>query len=150
MAKTIAAIAQERAKKELGIFHFLYLADAIFENAINAVGNPGQAFIITELKEKSLDPMIKLIVGSSKQPGKGFFRSLFLVCIGSEKYDAITKIIDEMIILLIEAWDDSTLNDDRQKVKLFLKTRKEDYATNVPNPQAQMWAMRAKMVRGLI
>jgi hypothetical protein len=95
MAKTIARIAQERAKKEVGVFHFLYLADAIFQNAINAVGNPGQAFIIIELKEKSLDPMISVIVGSSRQPGKGFFTSLFLVCIGPEKYNAVSKIIDE-------------------------------------------------------
>ena len=150
MARSVARQAELQAKKDVGIFHFLYLADAIFENAINAIGNPGQAFIITELQEKSLDPMVKLIVGSNKQPSKGFFKSLFLVSIGQEKYDAISKIIDEMILQLVEAWDDSTLNDSRQNVRLFLKTRFTDYVTNVPNPQAQMWAMRAKIVSGLL
>ena len=149
MAKSLTANVREQAKKDAGIFHFLYLADAIFQNAINAIGNPGQAFIITELQEKSLDPMVKLIVGSKNQPSKGFFRSLFLVCIGQEKYNAISKIIDEMILQLVEAWDDSTLKDKRIQ-KMFLSTFAEDYATNVPNPQAQMWAMRAKIVSGLI
>ena len=150
MAKSIAAQARDRAKKELGLGHFLYLADAIFENAINAVGNVGQAFIITELKEKSLEPMAKAIPGARSNPGKGFFRSLFFVCIGQEKYNAINIIIEEMIDQFIEAWDDSTLEDSRNKVKIFLDTSPESYMTNSPSPQGQMWAARARMVRGLL
>jgi hypothetical protein len=149
MAKTIAAQAQERAKKELGMAHFLILVDAIFENAINAVGNVGQAFIITELKEKSVEPMARIIVGSNRQPGKGFFRSLFMVAIGPEKYNAISIIIEEMIEQLVEAWDDSTLEDSRQKIKIFLDTNPESYMTNAPSLNGQMWAARARMVRGL-
>lgn len=150
MAKSIAAQAQERAKKELGLQHFLYLADAIFENAINAVGNPGQAFIVTELKEKSLEPMALSIAGSVRQPGKGYFRSLFTVAIGPEKYDAIEIIIEEMIEQLVEAWDDSTLQDSRQIIKIFLDTSPDMYMTNAPSLNGQMWAARARMVRGLL
>lgn len=150
MAKTIARQAAERAKHELGVGHFIYLADAIFENAINAVGNPGQAFIVIELKEKSLEPMTKAIAGTWKKPSKGFFRSLFIVCIGQEKYNAISIIVEEMIDQLVEAWDDSTLGDQRTTHRMFLSTNPEDYMTNSPSPQGQMWAARARMVRGLL
>jgi hypothetical protein len=151
MAKTSAQKAQENAVKNLlGIAHFQYLVEAIFENAINAVGNTGQAFILVELKQKCIDPMIKIIAGSKRQPGKGFFRSLFFVTIGDEKYNAVSKIIEEMIEQLIEAWDDSTLQDDRTQIRMFLKTSPEDYLTNTPSPEGQMWAARARMVRGLL
>jgi hypothetical protein len=142
--------AEEAAKKLLGLQHFLYLAEAIFENAINAVGNVGQAFIITELGEKALGPMALILPGSKRQPGKGFFRSLFMTAIGPDKYNAIEKIIEEMVEQLVDAWDDSTLQDDRSNVKIFLDTNPEDYLTNTPSPNAQMWAARARMVSGLL
>lgn len=142
--------AEEAAKKLLGLQHFLYLAEAIFQNAINAVGNPGQAFIVTELQEKTLGPMALILPGSSRQPGKGFFRSLFMTAIGPDKYDAISIIIEEMTEQLVEAWDDSTLQDDRKKVRIFLDTNPEDYMTNAPSLDGQIWAARARMVSGLL
>ena len=150
MAKSIDKQAADRQKAIVGIFHFKYLFDAIFENAINAVGNPGQAFIITELRQKSEEPMMKSIPGLKSQPSKGFFRSLFLVCIGEEKYNGISQIIDEMIEQLVEAWDDSTLQDSRTGVRIFLDTDASNYMTNGINLQGQMWAMRAKIVSGLL
>jgi hypothetical protein len=150
MAKSITKISQERVKRELGVFHFKYLSDAIFENAINAVGNPGQAFIIIELKQKSYEPMLRLILSTTREPSKGFFRSLFFVSIGEEKYNAISKIIEEMILQLIEAWDDSTLRDSRTGVRIFLNTDASQYMTNGINLKGQMWAMRAKIVSGLL
>ena len=146
--KSIAKIADERAKKEVGVHHFLYLYDAIFENAINAVGNPGQAAILAEIEVDSRDPMVKLIVGTSRQPGKGFFRALFVTVAGSEKYNAVSQILEEVIYQLVEAWDDSNLYDERDKIKMFLSTNPEDYMTNAPNPQAQMWKARANYISG--
>lgn len=148
--KSISKIAQERAKKEIGVFHFLYLYDAIFENAINAVGNPGQAAILVEIEEDCREPMVKIIVGSSRKPGKGFFRSLFVTVAGTEKYNAVSQILEVVIYQLVEAWDDSTLYDARTTSKMFLDTNASNYITNAPNPQAQMWKARAKVISGLL
>lgn len=149
MAKSLAQKAQENAAKvALGIVHFQYLAEAIFENAIGKIGNVGQAFIVTELAEKSIGPMMSIIAGSKRQPTKLFFRSLFKTVLGPEKYNAISIIIEEMIEQLIEAWDDSTLQDDRQRVKIFLDTQPEDYIDTPPSAEQMMWASRAKLISG--
>jgi hypothetical protein len=137
-------------KKEVGVTHFIALAEAIFENAINQVGNVGQAFILTELQEKSLDVLVQIIPGSRQKPTKSTFRSLFVYCIGPEKYNAVSIIIDEMIVNLVEAWDDSTLQDSRDKVKTFLKYGPEQFLTASPSILAKSWAQRARLTRGLL
>jgi hypothetical protein len=147
--RSSSAKDSDAAKKEVGLYHFLILAEAIFENAINAVGNAGQASILVELQEGSLEPMAKILAGKSEQPPRSFFRSLFVVVIGGEKYEAIKIIIEEMIDQLVEAWDDATLQDRRQKIKMFLKTQPEDYMTNAPSLNGQMWAARARILRGI-
>jgi hypothetical protein len=141
--------AQNEVKKQLGLLQFLNLAEAIFENAINAVGNVGQAFILVELQEGSLEPMAFILAGNRRQPPKSFFTNLFITVIGPEKYNAVKIIIEEMIEQLVEAWDDSTLQDSRNEIKLFLKTSPEDYMTNAPSATASMYAGRARMVMGI-
>lgn len=141
--------AQNEVRKQLGLLQFLNLAEAIFENAINAVGNVGQAFILVELQEGSLGPMAFILAGNPRQPPRSFFRNLFITVIGPEKYNGVRIIIEEMIDLLVEAWDDSTLQDSRNQIKLFLKTSPEDYMTNPPSATASMYAARARMTMGI-
>jgi hypothetical protein len=151
MAGTIVGVSLSgQIKDYLGIQHFLYLAESIFENAINQVGNVGQAFILVELKDKTLELMAKLIPGNRQQPSAGLFRSMFVYAIGPEKYNAISIICEEMIDNLVEAWDDSTVEDSRQSVKTFLKLDSADFMTAPENSMAQMWAKRAKLTSGLL
>ena len=147
--RSSSAKDSDAAKKEVGLYHFLILAEAIFENAINAVGNPGQASIIVELQEESLEPMAKILAGNNRQPPRSFFRNLFVLVIGGEKYEAIKIIIEEMIDQFVEAWDDATLQDRRQSIKTFLNISPDQFMTNHPSINAGMWAARARMLRGI-
>ncbi len=150
MARRSSSLKElDAAKKLIGLMQFLNLAEAIFENAINAVGNVGQAFILVELQEGSLGPMAFILAGNRKQPPRSFFRSLFITVIGPEKYNAVRIIIEEMIDQLVEAWDDSSLQDDRNQVKTFLNITPEEFMTNFPSPTASMWAARARMTMGI-
>ena len=122
--------------------------NAIFQNAQNKVGNIGQAAILEELYKYAapiLDGLVPSIYAQTRPKKRGgrtkakplnpqLLRGIALSYLGVEKYSAISEIIEEMIPQLIEAWDDSTLQDSRQSVKLFLDLNPADFITTPSNP----------------
>jgi hypothetical protein len=151
MAKkpTAFGVTNRRVEKEIGVAHFFWLANGVFENAIAGIGNPGQAAILVDLRQISLGVMAKLFGGKDlKRPHKGIFRTIFLLSIGPEKYKAISIVAEEMAEQLVEVWDDSTLHDSRTLVRKFLSTTPEDYMTRSPKTENTLWAYRRKMTLG--
>lgn len=118
MSQKTARLAEE---------HWTQLVEAIIQNAINSVGNLGQAAILQILYD-GIAPYLEQPAGFQASS----FDALCYSILGDEKYNAVSEIIEIMKEQLVDAWDDSTLQDSRQLVKLFLKLDPSYFMTAKP------------------
>jgi hypothetical protein len=99
--------------------HFGYLLEAIFTEALDQVGNQGQATIVRDLYFGTRD----ILIGQALNPifNKTFVQTVFIQFLGVDKYLAIEEIIKTTLIPnVILAWDDTILNEGSGP-RLFLK-----------------------------
>lgn len=141
--------ARQIEVKDLGEQHFAYLLEAIFQNAINQTGNPGQLAILDQLYERTQEVFQQLLAYGQRLTAS-VVKSVIVLAIGTEKSNAISIIIDEMADLIVQAWDDSVLSDQNQSTKLFLKTTADDYLKASASVNALNYRSRLKFISGLL
>jgi hypothetical protein len=141
--------ARQEEVKDLSEHHFKYLLQAIFQNAINQTGNPGQIAILDQLYERT-EIVFEQILAYGKQVTPSIVKSVIVLAIGTEKANAISIIIDEMADQIPIAWDDSVLYDQNVSSKLFLKFRSDDFLTAALSTNALNYRYRAKFISGLL
>lgn len=141
--------ARQLETKDIGEDHFRYLLQAIFENAVNQTGNPGQIAILDQLFERTEEVFMQL-VSYGQRLTSSVVKSVIVVAIGSEKANAISIIIDEMADQIVQAWDDSVLQDQNVGTKLFLKTSADSYLTAATSANALKYRSRLKFISGLL
>lgn len=139
-----------RKKKEgyWSVGHFTTLVEAIFQDAINAVGNVGQKAIMIELFQNSV-PGIVEISSRKMKPSKSIYKSVMALSIRQDKYEAVDLIIDEIAEKLPTAWDDSYAGDGEDQ-KLFNRLGPDDFIDTPPSPASGMTTLRIKMLSGLL
>jgi hypothetical protein len=142
-------VFKPRDTEVLSQHHFKYLLQAIFQNAVNQTGNPGQIAILDQLYERT-EEVFESLLSYGQQLTASIVKSVIVLAIGTEKANAISIIIDEMSDLIVQAWDDSVLYDKNVSSKLFLKTRADDYLTASLSSNALNYGYRAKFISGLL
>ena len=126
--------------------HFRSLAQAIFQNAINATGNAGQIAILEQMYENCIDTFVK-ISSIGRKPSRSVWQSAMVLGSSPEKYSAVSEIALEISEGLGFAWDDAN-GGDAKNIKLYLDLGPDYFQTNVPTTNALTYGMRARMIRG--